>query len=825
MSSLKISQKIALGFGVVLLLLTGVGIFSYLEIHSINTELKGVINKNKLMSKLTLEQANHLRWANQISEALSNEKVTQIEAETDPTICDFGKWYYSDKRKQAEKLVPELQTIFTQMEDVHNKIHQSAIGIKNNFKQADPLLPGVIVEKIVDHLKWADTIRMTIINKNDELEVQTDPSKCGLGKWMQSNQAKKAYDSGDQDFRRVWDTLTDGHEKLHHSAIEIKKYLAFEKLAKAQKEKDEALKDWQAVSTQLFHILDEAMESDIDPAKADAEKRRDISLLSKMGAIDMHMNEAIIQPFLNLKILTSKKEILLSEYQKKYEELQSNLLKWRHLVKGFSKLEIVAGKIHSEFELMNATARRYIMAQQEERLANQSVEKARNYLSQTILPLLDKNMELLDKLKEEAEHELTGLRKANKIFANETSIHLKRVESMFNRARDVVGNAVVKGNESILTNTKKLRSVVLTVSVIAIIIGLFLAFVIAMSIVRPINDANHMLKDIAQGEGDLSQRMTVQTKDEISELAGWFNVFIKKIQQIITETSSVTESLVSSSNQLSSASDQLKNQTDDSLNRSTSVAGAAEEMSASISSVAAASEQANSNIGMVAAATEQMSASIMEISRNASQAQQITKTAVTETQNASGRINELGSAAKEIGTVTETITDISEQTNLLALNATIEAARAGEAGKGFAVVANEIKELAKQTATATDEIKKKIETIQSTTQLSVEEIEHVSKVIQEVDEFISSIAVAIEQQASVTKEIAGNVAHASGDVQDISKNATEASTVTNEITQNINEVKNSSLACSEESNKVSSNATTLSSLSDQLKKIVGQFKV
>ncbi|ETR70802.1 MAG: hypothetical protein OMM_02977 [Candidatus Magnetoglobus multicellularis str. Araruama] len=344
MSSLKISQKIALGFGFILLLVIGVGIFSYIEIDLIDSELNGVINKNKLISKLTLEQANHLRWANDLSEALNNEHTVQINVETDPTHCHFGQWYYSDKRSQAEKLVPELKQIFDQMEDGHTKIHQSAIKIKKHYKLADPLLPGIITEKINDHLKWADTIRMTIIDKNDELNVEVNPLKCALGIWMKSDQAQKAYQRGDNDFKRVWDELITCHDKLHRSAIEIKKYLAFNKLAIAEKEKIESSEEWILISKIFFKTLEEVMENVIDPAKARAESANDISMLSKMASIDMHMNEAIIQPFLNLRILITKNDISLVEFKKNYSELQDNLLQWNQMIKGDKILETAAKK-------------------------------------------------------------------------------------------------------------------------------------------------------------------------------------------------------------------------------------------------------------------------------------------------------------------------------------------------------------------------------------------------------------------------------------------------------------------------------------------------
>ena len=109
-------------------------------------------------------------------------------------------------------------------------------------------------------------------------------------------------------------------------------------------------------------------------------------------------------------------------------------------------------------------------------------------------------------------------------------------------------------------------------------------------------------------------------------------------------------------------------------------------------------EESTTNLDMIASASEEMGTTIKEIAENSSRARLTTEEAVSKARKSHEGVRELGEAAQAIGTVTETITEISEQTNLLALNATIEAARAGEAGKGFAVVANEIKELAKETA-------------------------------------------------------------------------------------------------------------------------------
>src|ERR1019366_8397648 len=174
------------------------------------------------------------------------------------------------------------------------------------------------------------------------------------------------------------------------------------------------------------------------------------------------------------------------------------------------------------------------------------------------------------------------------------------------------------------------------------------------------------------------------------------------------------------------------------------VAAATEEMSANVTSVAAGMEQATTNLSNVAAATDEMTSTISEIAGNSEKARRITGDATRQATSITEQINQLGVAAREIGKVTETITEISAQTNLLALNATIEAARAGSAGKGFAVVANEIKALAQQTAAATEDIKGRVASVQSSTAGGIAEIEKISTVIHEVTEIVTSIATAIE---------------------------------------------------------------------------------
>lgn len=350
-----------------------------------------------------------------------------------------------------------------------------------------------------------------------------------------------------------------------------------------------------------------------------------------------------------------------------------------------------------------------------------------------------------------------------------------------------------------------------------------LLMVIAKFIVGPIKAMTEVSLEIS--EGNLNKKTDYQCKDELGDLSRAFDIMVENTRDLIKKVVENAKSLNSSSSDLSSLSIQLTQGADDVSGRSNTVSTAAEEMSANMNSVAAAIEQASANIGIVAQSAGEMTTVINEIAQNSEKGRSITGEAVSQAKSASEKVDELGLAAREVGKVTETITEISEQTNLLALNATIEAARAGEAGKGFAVVANEIKELAKQTAEATGEIKKRIMGIQSSTEGTVTQIGQISGVINDVNEIVSTIATAVEEQSATTKEIADNIGQAAQGTQEVAENVVQSSTVAGEIASDISDVNKSADEISNSSAQVNLNATELSGMAKQLKDMVEKFEV
>ncbi|RME62764.1 MAG: chemotaxis protein [Alphaproteobacteria bacterium] len=230
--------------------------------------------------------------------------------------------------------------------------------------------------------------------------------------------------------------------------------------------------------------------------------------------------------------------------------------------------------------------------------------------------------------------------------------------------------------------------------------------------------------------------------------------------------------------------------------------------------VAAAAEQATSNVDTVAAAAQEFAASAREIERQTGLSKDVADRAVKDAEGASTVMKGLAGRAEEIGAIVEVISNIAAQTNLLALNATIEAARAGDAGKGFAVVAGEVKSLAAQTSKATTQISKQIATIQGAAGDAVAAIESISGVIAELEQVADSINGAADQQRAASEEISNNVQ--------------EAATGNREVSSNIQAVARETQSMAELSRMVQEasdrTAQSIEALSDKVTEILAKLR-
>ena len=674
---LKVSYKIGIGIGSIVLILGIISYLSYSNIGGIVRNAGEVIGGNKLDALIAQKEVDHLNWVNQVNAVLTDDTVTELNVQMDDHQCEFGKWLYGDGRKEAEQLVPDLAPLLKAIEEPHRKLHESAAAIKENFRQADTTLPTLLLEREIDHLNWASSIRDSLL-KNEPLSVETDYRQCALGKWIESEEAKTIVSFGSDEFKKAWDDLLVNHEKLHASALDITA----------------------------------AMAESNDAAKAVFESKT--------------------------------------------------------------------------------------------------------------LPILASTLTAIRTLKEEAVSALDGMHKATAIYAETTIPALKETQAILGDIRKTARENIMTDQQMLkMAGSAKAQGTV--ASMVAIGIGILLTMLIAKSISAPIIRGVNFAKTIASG--DLTQKLDVNQKDEVGVLAGSLNQMSENLNHMFTDIVQGTQTLTSSSTELSAISDQMASNSEQTAAKSNDVSAAAEQMSSSMTSVAAATEQTTTNIQMIVSAAEEMTATIQEVAENTANGSETTNMAVSKARDVSKKVEELKQAAGEIHKVTDTISDISEQTNLLALNATIEAARAGEAGKGFSVVAGEIKALAQQTAEATNEISSRISGVQDTTIESVNAIEDIVNIINEINTIVASIATAIEEQSATTQEISNNVSQAALGLSEVNENVNQTSAVASEVTRDISEVSHSTGEMSAGSSQVMTSAGDLSHLAENLTQMVSRFRL
>lgn len=340
------------------------------------------------------------------------------------------------------------------------------------------------------------------------------------------------------------------------------------------------------------------------------------------------------------------------------------------------------------------------------------------------------------------------------------------------------------------------KVLIVTTCLVGMAAGFAVAWLIARAIAGSTSRMVGMIQELASNNLAVED-LAITSEDEIGKAGVALNQMKNSLHGVIQSITETAQHVASASEQLSAASQQITSNS--------------EETSAQANVVSQATKQVSQNLQSVSTGSEEMTSTIQSIAGNAHEAATVASKAVETAKAANTTVAKLGESSAEIGEVIKVITSIAQQTNLLALNATIEAARAGEAGKGFAVVANEVKELAKQTAKATEDISQKITAIQQDTKGAVEAIGSITGVINQVNEISGTIATAVEEQSATTNEMTRNVA-------DAAKGA-------GEISHNIEGVAQAAQGTSTSAQESQKAANELAEMAEQLRGLVGQFKI
>ncbi len=319
--------------------------------------------------------------------------------------------------------------------------------------------------------------------------------------------------------------------------------------------------------------------------------------------------------------------------------------------------------------------------------------------------------------------------------------------------------------------------------VVGVVLSLVLGLFLAQSIIRPVQKTVALLKDVSEGEGDLTKRLEVASHDEIGELAQYFNVFCDKLEAIIAEVRASAEQFTEGSRVVSEASQSL--------------ASGAQEQSASVEQVSASMQELARVVEQVKAAAEEANGLAREAAQLAGEGGQAVNKSIEAMQLIRG-------SSQQIAEIIQVISEIAGQTNLLALNAAIEAARAGEHGMGFAVVADEVRKLAERSNQAAGEITKLIRE-------STARVEEGAELSQQTGEAFQKIVQGIQTTAGKISEIASATVQQASTAEEVSK-----------AIQNISQVVEQAAAGSEE---LASSSEELGAQSTALRDLVGRFKV
>ncbi|MFC8689498.1 methyl-accepting chemotaxis protein [Brevibacillus porteri] len=431
-------------------------------------------------------------------------------------------------------------------------------------------------------------------------------------------------------------------------------------------------------------------------------------------------------------------------------------------------------------------------------------------------------------------------------YAEANHLHTSSEQKVSNELNSIVNDLLKKGEKALADKRESLEAYAIligmiswTITGVAVLFGLIVGVLLYRSIVKPIQLINIQLKEIADGEGDLTKELQVKTNDDIGETVKSFNRMLTNLRELIMQVRSNAEHVAQSSEEVTASAGQIRKASEQISGTIQEVADITEQQVQSVESSTRTIHHLSVSIQQIAANAESVSATALHAANIASTGSKGIHRAVSQGSTVTHAINNvtnmvkgLGVRSHEIDQIMEVISGIASQTQLLALNAAIEAAHAGENGRGFAVVAGEVRILAEQASQSSQQISHLIHSIQEETRKAVQQMEMsreevlqatgivkaAGDIFTEIQHAVKDVAANIHEVSLASQQMKEGTINVVNEVDQISGAAVRTATGTQEVAAASEE----QLASMEE---ISTSTASLSRMAEELESLINRFKV
>lgn len=564
---------------------------------------------------------------------------------------------------------------------------------------------GSLLEREVDHLNWAKNLSNFLFDdEQTELNIELDHTKCKFGKWLYNHNEKGHNETAEEaiaivpELKDALEDIKDPHQKLHESAAKIQV---------------------------LYTTIDSKLPAFLAKKEADH--------LAWAG----HVQQAILLKNKDLNV--------------EFDPHLCSFGKFLYGVKGqeLKKMDQVFAKALADIEKPHTVL--HTSGQEiQKALENSEYDMAGKIYANQLSPALTEVREVLDKLQSHALELIASKEAAIAVYTKQTDPNLREVQKLLGEMSDTVKDNILT-EDQMMNHAKQIQYAAGFAGLLAVILGILLAWVITYSIAKPIRMGVEFAEKVAAG--DLTQKLDVEQKDEVGQLALALQKMIAKLSEIVTDVKQASMNVSSGSSELSSSS---------------------ETMSEGASEQAASAEE-------VSSAMQEIGDRIRRNTEHAMTTEGISLQVSKEMKVGNEAVGQTVRAMKDIADKISIIEEISRQTNLLALNAAIEAARAGEHGKGFAVVASEVRKLAERSQIAANEISQLSVSSVDTAEDAGQKLDALVPEIQKTVDLIQEIAAASKEQSNGVDQVSTAIEQLNDVVQQNAAAAEEMASTSEEL--------------------------------------------